>query len=221
MKTTLAENMLRFGVKNLNESDVKTITSIQEQTGQVQPYAQINPKSWKIKDDASWNAVVSPASYPVKLNPTAAAQGVYGGWAQDAERKGGVAPKMNPNAPELAKHIAEALASIMNAQGRYNPLMYKDFNMVIKASETVSSLLKRIDPNYATPLRTIGNDNYALRLEPNSRGQLTTQAQWEATLAIIAPAITAVIQQYVLPNTDAKPAVQAAKPGTPAAVKKN
>lgn len=215
MKNILAENMLRFGVKNLKESDVKQISKLQEQTG-IQPYAAINPKSWKIKDDASWNQVLTPSSYPVKLDPNAAAKGVYGGWAQIPAQKGGTNPTMNPNAVELAKHIAEALASIMNAHGKYNPLQYKDFKYVIESSDRVSSLLKnKVSPDSYTPLQTIGNDKYALRMEPNQRGQMTTQAQWEATLAIIAPAITAVIQKYVLPAQQA-PTPQAAAPGTPA-----
>ena len=46
MKNTLAENMLRFGVKNLHKSDVKKISQLQEQQAQpIQPYAAINPRS--------------------------------------------------------------------------------------------------------------------------------------------------------------------------------
>jgi hypothetical protein len=108
----------------------------------------------------------------------------------------------------------------MNAQGRYNPLMYNDFNMVMKSSEMVSRQLAKITSNHAMPYATIGDTKIGLSNQINTRGEVTTQKQWEATLALIAPAITSVIQQYVIPR-QAAPAPAAAKPTTTAPVRKN
>jgi hypothetical protein len=221
MKNTLAENMLRFGVKNLKESDVKKIGQLHEAAQPVQPYADINPNSWKLKDDAAWQAVTMPATYPVgKVDPNAASQGAYGPWAQEYSRQANVTKKINPEADTRAQFIAEALASIMNAQGKYNPLMYKDFNMVMKSSEWVSTQLRsKITSNHAMPYATIGDTKIGLSNQINTRGEVTTQKQWEATLALIAPAITSVIQQYVITKPVAPAA--AAKPTTTAPVRKN
>lgn len=212
MKNTLAENMLRFGVKNLSESNLR---KLQEQTG-IQPFAAINTKSWKMKDEASEKAINTPSSYRVKVDPKAAVQGVYGPWAQEYSNQGGVAKKMHPNAALIAQDIAEALAMIMNAQGIYDPLRYKDFAYVVDASQRISKAIKAKIGDYSVPIETIGNPEPDLALSPNANqfGEATTQQQWEATLAIIAPAITAVIQQYVLPAEQA--ASKAATPGTSA-----
>lgn len=216
MKNTLAENMLRFGVKNLKESDVKKIARLQEQTG-IQPFAAINAKSWKLKDAASELAINTAASYFVRVDPKSAAAGVYGPWAQEFNRQASVAKKMHPNAALIAKDIAQALATIMMAQGIYDPMRYKDFAYVVDASQRISKAIKAKIGDYSVPIQTIGNPEPDLALSPNSNtfGEATTQQQWEATLAIIAPAITAVIQKYVLP-AEQSPAPQAAKPGTPA-----
>jgi hypothetical protein len=213
MKNKLAENMLRFGVKNLQESDIKKIEEavLTEQTEPIQPYAKLNPNSWKFKDDAAYTAVVSPATYPVaKLDPKMAADGVYGPWAWELIPSTGGKHQLNPNAQERVRFIAEALASIMNAQGKYTPLIYKDFNMTLQASEQVSNRLRSIQGgDAAVPYATIGDTKIGLSTEINTRGERMSQSQWEATLQLIAPAITSVIQQYVLPKTTAP------KPGTP------
>lgn len=219
MKNILAENMLRFGVKNLKESDVKKIARLQEETV-IQPFAAINAKSWKLKDAASELAINTAASYFVRVDPKAAAAGVYGPWAQEYNSQASVAKKMHPNAALIAKDIAQALAVIMMAQGIYDPMRYKDFALTVKNSYAVSKAIKSKIGDYSTPAETIGNPEPDLALSPNANqfGEATTQQQWEATLAIIAPAITAVIQKYVLPAEQAPAPTTTPGKTTPAPV---
>jgi hypothetical protein len=221
MKNKLAENMLRFGVKNLKESDVTKISQLQEQAQPIQPFAPVNPNSWKFKDDAAYTAVISPATYVVKLDPNLAAKNVYGPWAREYTKQANVARNMDTNATAKAQAIADALAMIMNAQGQYNPMVYKDFNKTLQASEQVTNRLSAagVVTGKAGPQNVIGNSRSGISMTPNVRGESMTQSQWEATLQVIAPAIQAVIQQYVLPRQTTPAA--AAKPGTPAPVQKN
>lgn len=58
MKNTLAENMLRFGVKNLSESNIKKISeaSLIEAPTPYAPYADQTATGLTFKDEATWNA---------------------------------------------------------------------------------------------------------------------------------------------------------------------
>jgi hypothetical protein len=61
MNNTLAENMLRFGVKNLKESDLKKISEalLTENPTPYAPYELATPTGLKFKDQNTWNTAES------------------------------------------------------------------------------------------------------------------------------------------------------------------
>lgn len=223
MKNKLAENMLRFGVKNLKESDIKNINQIHEQTEPLQPYAQVNPNSWKFKDQAALNAAFDPRMYPVaKIDANAAAAGVYGPWAWQLVPNAGGKHQLNPNAQLTAQALAADLALLMAVKGNYNIASVTNFAQVLKDADTYSSRMYNANNNFRTPAKIIGNTNYGISTQTNTRGETMSQKQWEATLQLIGPAINTVIQKYVMPkqspttaNTTAPaaPGKTAPKPG--------
>ena len=210
MKNILAENMLRFGVKNLSESDItKIVETLSEapNTG-YQPYADVNPNAWKWKDQASFENN-GPTTYPVTLpDAKKAAADVYGTWC--TERRTGSAAGyivLREDIKIRTQELAWALSEIMQAQGQYDATlpMYKNFKNVLNASMTVSQRLKRIKGgDTAVPLSMIGNPDTKITSDH------MTQQQWEATLGLIAPAINAVIAKYII-----KPVATTPKPGAP------
>lgn len=221
MKNTLAENMLRFGVKNLKAEDVKKIEEqTQVSTAPVQPWADINPNSWKFKDNNCWDKFLDFKNYVVQLDQNAAIAGTYGSWARRPIPGGGEAYQLNPNAPALAAKIANALAELMCARGYYKPASYGNFATVLTDSEQISAKLKRKQGgNTATPDMTIGNTQYGISDGTNSRGESMSQEDWTATLELITPAINNIITTCVIPKVTAP--VKAAKPGTTAPIKQN
>jgi hypothetical protein len=220
MKNILAENMLRFGVKNLSESD---ITKIEETLSEApnagfQPYADVNPNSWKWKDQASFENL-SITSYPVTLpDAKKAAADVYGTWCTERRSTsiGAANIALRGDVKERTQELAWCLSEIMHAQGQYDATlpMYKNFKNVLNASMTVSQRLKRIKGgDAAVPLMMIGNPTYDITSDR------MTQQQWEATLGLIAPAINAVIAKYIIKPvaatpTTPKPATPGMQPGT-------
>lgn len=230
MKNILAENMMRFGVKNLSESDVKRIEEslLSEQTEPIQPYAQINPNSWKFKDQAALDAAFDPKNYPVSsINAADAAQGVYGPWAWQLIPNSGGRHQMNLRAGLTARQLAVSLAILMAAKGFYNsnnPSLV-NFDKVIQDSKNMSNSIYNINNSFQTPGPSngglIGNQDFGIHTLPNKRGEAMNQKQWEATLQLIAPAINDVISKYVMPKQIPAATPKAAIPSTPAPVKKN
>ena len=221
MKNTLAENMLRFGVKNLKESDVKQISHLHEQQAQpIQPYAAINPRSWTFKDRESLDSAFDSRMYAVgKVDPNAAGQGVYGPWAQEYSRQANVTKKMNPNAQLTAQAIAADLALLMAVKGNYKVSSVTNFAQVLKDSQNYSNKMYNANNNFHTPAQIIGNKAYGISTEVNPRGQAMNQKQWEATLQLIGPAIEAVITKFVVPKAPVAAPKPSINPQTPGAAK--
>jgi hypothetical protein len=221
MKNTLAENMLRFGVKNLHKSDVKKISQLQEQQAQpIQPYAAINPRSWTFKDRASLDSAFDSRMYAVgKIDPNAAGQGVYGPWAQEYSKQANVTKKMNPNAQVTAQALAADLALLMAVKGNYKVFSVTNFAQVLKDSQTYSNKMYNANNNFHTPAQIIGNKAYGISTEVNPRGQAMNQKQWEATLQLIGPAIEAVITKFVVPMAPVAAPKPSINPQTPGAAK--
>ena len=227
MKNTLAENMLRFGVKNLSESDVKKIEEsllTEAPAGPVQPLAEINPNSWKFKDQSAWDkyssnlGIYSRTGY---IDPKAAGEGLYGPWAWELIPSSGGRHQLNPNARERLRWIAMSVAVLMAAKGynnykaSTNPNL-KVFATVLKEARIVSARLGNIGMSAIAPNIMLGGEQgqkMGITDQTNAGGERMTQSQWEATFALIAPTIDAVIAAYVVPKAPA-----AAAPGmTPGA----
>lgn len=227
MKNILAENMLRFGVKNLKESDIKKIEEslTEAPAGPIQPLAEINPNSWKFKDQSAWEKITSPGTYARTgyIDPKAAGEGLYGPWAWELIPSSGGRHQLNPNAGERLKFIAMSLTITMAAKGYYNykastnPNL-KVFATVLKEAQWASGRLMNIGQHGILPNEMLGNTKFGISDQINTRGEKMTQSNWEATFALIAPTIDAVVAAYVVPTTPKTTAPAAAKPSmTPGA----
>lgn len=211
MKNTLAENMLRFGVKNLKESDVKRIeeSALYEQTQPVQPFAEINPRSWKFTNEQAYHDTFDHRLYPVKIDTQQALNKAYGSWCLETIPSTGGKQRVRTDAMIVAGYICVDLALLMAVEGKYNPInSYGNFAQVLTRSEQMGSRINNIIANnHIKGNSVIGNTRYgvdASNMTPN---------QWTATLQLIAPYITAVIQKNVIPATPPKP--MAPTPGAP------
>lgn len=245
MKNILAENMLRFGVKNLKESDIKKIEeSLNEAPAQgFQPFAALGTPTLTFKSEAIWDAIQNKPGYGATIpnfdtnkilkNPEGKetvtdsrgnsypSYGTYGAWttmsSQDGRRR-----EIRSDLKLVAAGIVESLVDMMIAQNYRSHKAYTNFENAIAQSYKVSQLLgSKLGSTVTKPAQHIGNPAYGLVTSKNStdpqRTGFTTQPQWEATLAILGPVADAVISQNTIASPTAK-APAAATPGmTPGA----
>jgi hypothetical protein len=229
MKNTLAENMLRFGVKNLSESDVKRIQeSLTEAPAQgYQPFAELGTPTLTFKSEAIWQSLISKPDLGVVIpnfdtnkilkNPEdkETPYGTYGAWttmsSQDGYRR-----EIRSDLKLVAAGIVSSLVLMMIAQNYRNHKVYTNFEKAIAQSYNVSRLLgQKLGSDVTKPAQYIGNPAWGLVTSKNSsdpnRQGFVTQRQWEATLAILGPIADAVISQ----NTIAPPTAKAPVAATP------
>jgi hypothetical protein len=227
MKNTLAENMLRFGVKNLKETDLKKISEalLTEEVKPWQPWKAINPKSWKIKSDTNENAaglIVTPALYPVgNLNSTEATEKrTYGMWCLEKSPgyTGTDRYQLRQDARITLQNAAVDLVTVMAANGVYNVNAYKDYVTAVKAANVTISKLRGAFLSYLNTPDVLGQDKYWMTNSYN-KAENMKQSEWEAILPLLKIGIDSFIAKYVVAPVAAP--VKAAVPGTPAPTKKN
>jgi hypothetical protein len=215
LQNILAENMRRFGTKNLAESN------IQEAPAEpIQPYLEINPKSWKFKDAASQDALSKPPSYAVSnVDPKLAVKNAYGMWCLNVIPSSGGQYQVKNDSVITLQMAAVDLAMAMAINGVYNPLIYKDFQKAQIAVNTAASKLQQVGlSNGSMPGFVLGNDKGLTDRNSNPNKNMS-QKQWESTLQLLVPGINAFIAKYVIAPVAAQS--KTATPGSPAPVTKN
>lgn len=150
MKINLAENMLRFGVKNLNETATRQVKTLAEQTSA--PTAKVDPMSIKLpmfKPDVYNKAieafkqgqsfVTSTADYIVVFNPTLQqwdnVSDSYGGLGVEIFAFIGHRTPAGPAFPFLQKVGVQSININSGKVVRNEPLSYQDLG-----SDTMSEL---------------------------------------------------------------------------------
>lgn len=211
MNNTLAENMLRFGVKNLKESDLKKISEslLTEQVQPWQPWKAINPKSWTIKavtEEKAAGMIVTQALYPVgNLNTALATEKfAYGMWCLEpipnTQRY-----NLRQDTRATLQMVAQDLAMVMAANGVYDVNAYKDYVTAVKAANvSISKLRGAFLTNLNTPL-VLGQDKY-WTINSYDKATNMKQSQWEAILPLVKIGIDSFIAKYVVAPTAPKPA---------------
>jgi hypothetical protein len=226
MKNTLAENMLRFGVKNLSESSKRKLT--EGPAKPIQPYAAVNPKSLKFADQATYDNFMTTKLYGNIIigwsDQQAAVDGKYGKWCLERGNQFISGPpsqyKLMDGYEGTLQVVAAEIAQACVVQGRTTCSAFRDLKLAEFANLDAIQKLKSagLYRNFS------GGPDSILGNEMSSAGgrYKITQANWDYIFKEMEDTINKVIATYTLPVVapTAAPA-GAAKPGTPAPAKKN
>ena len=217
MKNKLAENMLRFGVKNLSESSKRKLTEAPAKP--IQPYAVINPKSLKFADQATFEKFTGYLYKEVYARDWKAAQdGKYGMWCLE-KGNGNISgpPSQYKLKDGYAGHmqvVAGEIAQACAVEGRTVCGAFRNLQLAETLNVNVINKLKNagLYNNYTDS--SDGTLGYDMGLQ--GRYQKITQANWDYIFKDMEGVINKVIATYTVPVTPAAPATAAptaAKPG--------
>lgn len=227
LKNILAENMRRFGVKNLSESDIHKINEAPGAT--FQPYGLGNPNSLAFKDEAAYKkatSIINSAKFA--LDSKAIAAGSLGpGFVQVIN---GV-PTMNNDTNQSLTIIADAFFDIMIANGRPSPGggWSQDIGIILKQADIASKVIRMQSEKAGSMKGRKPIDVFVpLTTAPANKpgmGDFRTMAiipgknddKWQAIHKIILPILQQASALIIQPVKAAAPAA----PGTSAPAKKN
>lgn len=214
MKNTLAENMMRFGTKNLSESAKQRLM---EAATPVQPMKAYNPASYTFKDDASWQAFQDQRNYKVSITPEMAP--ALGSLFFNYDTATSKYTTMKPEAVATAQFIALNLAYIAAGSGFKTvigmgsmPNLLAYYSKAGKAVDATSTIIKPASGNTDSAVASPYGLIQQLQNPKSAYGKMTTakaldatgkplnQTQWEYLVKnIITPAFLAVYNAYVIP----------------------
>lgn len=222
MKNTLAENMLRFGVKNLSDSNIKKIEEalLLEEAKPWQPFKSVNPKSWTIKAESQEIAQKLASNMTLSvgnLNTAEAIKGTYGMWCIEPVPNAGIGGsqqyQVRQDARTALQHAASDLLLTMAVNGVYNASVYKDYVTTVKAANVVVSKLFGAHLSQMTNPWQLGQTK-GWQTNSYNKADNMKQSSWEAILPLIKIGIDKFIATYVVTPVAASP--QAAAPNTTA-----
>jgi hypothetical protein len=226
MKNTLAENMLRFGVKNLSEASKRKLT--EGPAKPIQPYAEVNPKSLKFADQATYDKFIATNLYKNIIigydDQEAAVAGKYGMWCLEKGNQFMTGPpsqyKLKSDSNDVLQIVAAEIANACVVEGRTVCGAFRNLQLAETLNRNVMQKLKNagLYNNYTGGAASDGTLGYDMGLQ--GRYQKITQANWDYIFKEMEDTINKVIATYTVPVAAAAPAATA-KPGTPAPAKKN
>lgn len=219
MKNTLAENMLRFGVKNLSESSKRKLTEAPAKP--IQPYAAINPKSLKFVDQATYDSFLVSKLYGNIIIGTAdqeaAVEGKkYGNWCLERGNQYIAGPpsqyKLKSDTDAVLQIVASEIAQACAVQGRTT---CSAFRTLQHAETLILDSIQKLK-NAGLYRNSSGSSDTILGNEMSSKGgrYKITQANWDYIFKEMEDTINKVIATYTLPVVapTAAPAAPVKKP---------
>jgi hypothetical protein len=217
MKNKLAENMLRFGVKNLSESSKRKLTEAPAKP--IQPYAVISPKSLKFADQATFETFLG---YPYKevyaRNYDEALAGKYGMWCLEKGNGQIYGPpseyKLKDGYYGTMQIIAQEIAQACAVQGRTVCGAFRTLKTAEAFNLDAYQKLKNAD----LYINRAGGSDCILGQDMGLQGRRykINQSNWDYIFKDMESAINKVLATYTLPVAPAAPATAAptaAKPG--------
>jgi hypothetical protein len=214
MKNTLAENMLRFGTKNLSELAKQRLT---EAATPVQPMKESNPTSYTFKDDASWQAFQDQRNYKTSITPAmgSALGSLFFNYDAATKKYTTVKPDALPRVQFIALNLAliAAASGAKTVKGMGNMMVLDTYYAKGGAALSVNStILKPPMGNTESALATQYGLVQQLKDPKSVYGKMTTAkaldvngkdlglTQWQYLVQnIITPAFLAIYNAYVIP----------------------
>jgi hypothetical protein len=217
MKNKLAENMLRFGVKNLSESSKRKLTEAPAKP--IQPYAVISPKSLKFADQATFeNFTGYPYSQVYIRNSEPALAGKYGWWCiekvPNSEAKVWGETRFKEGYHGTMQIIAGEIAQACAVQGRSVCSAFRTLQTAEALNLDAYQKLK----NAGLFINRAGGSDCILGNDMGLQGTRykINQSNWDYIFKEMEYTINKVLATYTLPVAPAAPATAAptaAKPG--------